>query len=80
MILRPLASPPHPLDPLLVDADAPEEGFEDLAESKGEEANRTELQCVGHLLQDGTRLLLHFISSLSRLLGNLHNHVSYTLH
>lgn len=66
---------PHPLDPLLVDADAPEHGFEDLAERQGEEANRAELQSVGHLLQDGACLLLHFVSSLPRLLGHLHNSV-----
>lgn len=64
---------PHPLDALLVDANAPEQGFKDLAERKGKEANGAELQTVSHLLQDGDRLLLDIVSSPARLLGNLHN-------
>lgn len=43
----------HPLDSLLIDTDAPEQGFEDFAEREGEEANGAELQGVSHLLQDG---------------------------
>lgn len=70
---------PHPLDALLVDADAPEQGFEDLAEREGEEANRAELHSVGHLLQDGARLLLEFIRSPSRLLGNLRNYATHVI-
>lgn len=34
---------PHPLDALLVDANAPEQGFKDLAEREGKEANGAEL-------------------------------------
>lgn len=63
----------HPLDPLLVDADAPEQRFKDLAERQGKEANCAELHSVGHLLQNGAGLLLDFIRSSPRLLGNLHN-------
>lgn len=44
---------PHPLDALFVDTNAPEQGFKDLAEHEGKEANGTELQTVSHLLQDG---------------------------
>lgn len=64
---------PHPLDALLVDADAPEQGLKDLAEHEGKEANGAELQTVSHLLQDGGRLLLDIVSGPARLLRNLHN-------
>lgn len=63
----------HPLDALLVDADAPEQGFKDLAEREGEEANGAELQRVSHLLQDGRRILADVIGCPARLFGNLHN-------
>lgn len=63
---------PHPLDALLIDANAPEQGFKDLAEREGKEANGAELQRVSHLLQDGGRLLLDIVSSPARLLQNLH--------
>ena len=63
----------HPLDSLLIDADAPEQSFEDLAEREGEEANGAELLRVTHLLQDGRRFLLDVISRSARLFGNLDN-------
>lgn len=61
----------HPLQTLLVDADAPEHRLEDLTEGEGEEADGAELQALGHLLQDDRRLRLDFIHGNTRLSGNL---------
>lgn len=64
----------HPLDALFVDADPPEQSFEDLAEHESKEADGAELQTVCHLLQDGRHLLLDFTRSSARLFGKLENY------
>lgn len=61
----------HPLDPLFVDTDAPEQRFKDFAECEGKESNGAELQTLSHLLEDGRRLLLDVIGRPARLFGNL---------
>lgn len=66
----------HPLDALFVHVDAPEQGFEDLAECEGKEANGAELQTVSHFLQDGGRLQLDVIGPPARVFGNL-DHSKY---
>lgn len=63
----------HSLDAFFIDTDAPEQGFENLAERESKEANSAELQTVSHLLQDGRRLLLNVVSRPARLSGNLDN-------
>lgn len=61
----------HPLNAVFVHTDAPKESFKDLAEGEGKEPNGAELQTLGHLLQDGRRLLLDFFSGPASLSGNL---------
>lgn len=63
----------HPLDSILIDVDAAEQGFEDFAECEGKEANGAELQAVGHLLQDGRGLSLDLIHRPAALSGDLNN-------
>lgn len=61
----------HSLDAFFIHTDAPEQGLEHFAEREGEEADRAELQAVGHFLQDGRRFSLDLVGRHAGLFRNL---------